>query len=158
LALSLFAVVVAIATIGPIVRRMWGTWFIWQSITYLLLMVLVVGVYDARADNARSPRAFAIATAQYSKQSGVPLLVRRIPEDASFYMPLRLADGSNTSRVLILIDHSRKDPPVDAKLLSDLLDGATVSNFQRVKLYADDGGGRWQLYDVIVQRGVARAS
>jgi len=57
--------------------------------------------------------------------------------------------------VLILVDKGPKDPPVDAQRLSDLLNGGTIRGFQRVILNADDGGGRYQLFDVIVDRNRA---
>src|SRR5207244_1630210 len=124
--------------IWPIARSRFGSWLIAQSIAYVALLVVLLGLYRSVVENQRSPRAFAPKAAEYSTLVGVPLLVHELPEEAAFYMPLHLQDGSDKSHVLILIDHSKKDPPASAKLFSDLLNGQNIRSFERIFLNTND--------------------
>jgi 4-amino-4-deoxy-L-arabinose transferase-like glycosyltransferase len=145
----------AFIAVQPIARARTLRWFVCQSIAYAFILIALLGVHASKTDNRRSPRSFATSVSEYVVSSDVPLLVSRLPEEASFYLPLGLRDDPSASRVLILVDKGPKDPPVDAQRLSDLLNGATIRGFQRVILNADDGGGRYQLFDVIVDRNRA---
>ena len=146
------ALIVALFTIRPIARNQPKRWLMWQFAAYALILISMQGFYGPASDNQRSPRQFAAAMREYLQTTDVPLLVTRLPEEASFYLPFGLRDDPNASRVLILVDKGRRDPPVDARRLSDLANGATIRGFQRVRLNADDGGDRYQLFDVIVDR------
>ncbi|MBC8108485.1 MAG: glycosyltransferase family 39 protein [Anaerolineae bacterium] len=152
LAICAAGVLMAVYAIRSIVNGKPNSWLLTQAAAYALLLIGLIGFHASAKDNARSPKRFAAAMAQYLRTTDVPLLVSRLPEEASFYLPLGLRDDPNASRVLIVVDKSRKDPPVDARRLSDLLNGAIIRGFQRVDLNVDDGGDRYQFFDVIVDR------
>lgn len=153
-------VAIAIVAVAPIVRGRPSRWLIWQASAYALILVALLGFHTSATDNRRSPKRYAAVMAEFLRSStNVPLLVSRLPEEASFYLPLGLHDDPNASRMLVLVDRGRKDPPVNAERLSNLLNGATIRSFQRVVLdadaYPDEGGDRYQLFDVVFDRGLA---
>jgi hypothetical protein len=143
---------VALVTIYPVARHRQRRWFIMQSVAYALLLIAVTDGYMTTFENNRSPGAVARAMSEYLRTSGVPVLVSRLPEEAAFYLPLNLRADANASRVLILIDHGRNDPPVEAKRLSNLLNGAVIRGYRRVDLNVPDDNNRYQLFDVIIDR------
>lgn len=153
--LCAIGLLVALFTIHPIARAKPTQWLIAQTAAYALLLISFLGFYASTTDNRRSPKRFAVALREYLRTYDVPLLVSRLPEEASFYLPLGLRDDPNASRIVILVDKGRKDPPVDAQRLSELLNGAMIRGFQRIDLHCDDGGDRYQLFDVIVDRNRA---
>jgi 4-amino-4-deoxy-L-arabinose transferase-like glycosyltransferase len=155
LSVSGLGVLSAARVIWPIANHKPARWLFMQSVSYALLLITLIGFLASAKDDQRSPKPFARALGEYLETTDVPLLIARLPEEASFYLPLGLRDGENAPRILILIDQGPKDSPVDAQRLSELLDGAAVRGFQRVMLDADDGRGRYQLFDVIVNRNRA---
>lgn len=152
LAFAIIAMLASLIAVVPIVRKRFDLWLMSQTIAYSLLLILMIGVYRSERDNRRSPREFAEATARYAEQTRAPIAVHALPEEAAFYMPLGMRNEPDASRVLVVVDHSPKDAPVSAELLSDLLRGAMIRNFERIALPLDDGRGRWQLYDVVIYR------
>jgi 4-amino-4-deoxy-L-arabinose transferase-like glycosyltransferase len=154
---ALIALIVAASALREVLAKRPGRWFAIQTLAYALVLFALIGFERVAADNARSPKPFARAVARLLWQPGTPpLLVRQLPEEVSAYLPLNLPDGSDADRVLVVVDDNRLEIPRGRKTPEDfiapLIEGGHATAISRVPVDASDGGGRWQLYEVLIDR------
>jgi 4-amino-4-deoxy-L-arabinose transferase-like glycosyltransferase len=151
------ALVVAALALREIFAKRPRRWFAVQTLAYALVLFALIGFDRVAVDNARSPKYFARAVAQLLSEPGMPpLLVRQLPEEVSAYLPLNLPDGSDADRVLMVIDDNRLEIPRGKKrpedFIAPLIEGGHPTAITRIPVNASDGAGRWQLYEVLIDR------
>jgi 4-amino-4-deoxy-L-arabinose transferase-like glycosyltransferase len=135
---------------GAIAER----WAVVQTAAYACAIVATVGIYLTAKDNLRSPKAFAAAVARHATETAVPLLVSRLPEEVSVYMPLEVpATGTQDRSALVVVDDARGRLARgliadDENFFRTLLNEPRVTTARRVELRANDGRGRWRLYEL----------
>jgi 4-amino-4-deoxy-L-arabinose transferase-like glycosyltransferase len=148
-------IVAAIAFI-PILKRQPRRWFTVQMLAYAVIIIVLLGLQQPDQENRRSSRNFAAATAQYLRESNLPLMVHNLPEDLAFYLPLDLPDADGLPHALLAVDHSPKDPPETLESLSRTVGDATVIDARPVELPGVDSAGRWRLFEVTLVREEVR--
>jgi hypothetical protein len=146
------AVLAAVLVLLPMARRCARTWFTAQVVAYAVLIIVLLGAQRPDVENQRSSREFAAALAQYLHASDYRLLVHQLPEDLAVYLPLDLQDAGNAPYALLAVDHSAKSPPETLESLSKLLGDARVTEMERLNIGAPDGHGRWQLFQIRIDR------
>src|SRR5262249_45050938 len=113
---------------------------------------------EPAADGRRSPRTFSRLVADYMKKTGLPLATNRLPEEASFYLPLDLADASEAPRVLVIVDDAHLDLDLgkvraDERFFESFVNGVPVLHVRPVDLLGNFARGRWKLFELTVDRG-----
>jgi 4-amino-4-deoxy-L-arabinose transferase-like glycosyltransferase len=153
------ALIVALYALRPIARERPAQWLAVQCIAYAITIIALMSLQRPEIENARSPRRFAAQLDGFIHATGLPLLIGKLPEEVAFYLPLDLPDGHDASRVLAVVDDNRLEIQrgkrvVDAKFFETWIDDGAVRDVKQIPL-RDNGGGRWKLYELIVDRSRA---
>jgi 4-amino-4-deoxy-L-arabinose transferase-like glycosyltransferase len=155
-AVATIAMIAAIFALLAIPKNQPSRWPILQPIAYSLAMLVLLGFVQPDTDNRRSAKPFARQVARSMQGSHLPLVRSKLPEEASFYLPLDLpGDDDSASRVLVILDDNRLEIDrgrltPDEKYFSDFLDGANVIAARRIDVR--DSPPRWKLYAVTIDR------
>jgi 4-amino-4-deoxy-L-arabinose transferase-like glycosyltransferase len=155
IALASIAVIVALSALLTIPKRRPNRWLILQPAAFAIALFALLSFIQPDTDNRRSAKPLARQVAQIINQSHLPLVRSKLPEEASFYLPLNLPRDDESSRVLVILDDSRleidrgKLTP-DEKYFSDLLDGTNVIAARRIDVSGSPA--RWKLYALTIDR------
>jgi 4-amino-4-deoxy-L-arabinose transferase-like glycosyltransferase len=153
------ATLLALGVLYPIFRAQPRRWLILQSIAYAAILVVLFGFQRPAVENQRSPRMFAAHLDELMHESHLPIMLERLPEEVTFYLPLQLKDYRDANRVLAVVDDSRGDfrlgaRQADSAFFGEWFDDAQVIEVRSISV-PDDGHGRWRLYELVLDRSRA---
>jgi hypothetical protein len=156
------ALAVALLPWMSLSRRRLNRWLVLQPTAYVLLILLFFGVFIQPQEDDRSAKRVAAELLNLSRQPGHTLLVTKLPEEVSVYLPLDVKYAP-MGTVLIVVDdshgvhdrerHHQPVPPPEVSRFSALVPDAEVVAVQRVPITAAPGDARWKVYALTVKSG-----
>jgi 4-amino-4-deoxy-L-arabinose transferase-like glycosyltransferase len=138
-------------------------WFLGQAVAWVLILTSFGAYYLTPLNNQRSPAAVVRELQSRADGTRVAILQSRVPEEASFYLPLHPKTGPAPIIYLALIDdhmeverraRSKKPtsiPPPDEALFQSWLPNANVMSVRRLDLESAPGDARWKAYEILVR-------
>src|SRR6476659_4720472 len=100
---SAIVLAASVLPVIPSVRQRFAVWFGAQVMAYAIILIILLGVQQADAQNRRSSRGFAAAMARYVSETKMPVVVHALPEDLAVYLPLDLADAGESQYALLAV-------------------------------------------------------
>ena len=145
----------------PIAQAKPMRWLTAQALGYALILIALLGFQRPGADNTRSPRQFCAQVAGLMRETELPILVGKLPEEAAFYLPLNLTDGKEATRTLAIVDDNRLEiergkRTADAAFFQSWVDDANLIGVRRIPI-PQTGAGRWKVYELIIEQSKVAA-
>lgn len=127
-------------------------WLWRQAVTYALALITILAFLRPDLDRARSARAFCAQALAESERTATPLAVHRIPEEASLYLPLDVAQPITApGAYLVIVDDPRNNTsPETRDKFADRAPHHTITDITRVPLDASPPNARWKLFRLTV--------
>ena|GEM_PF-1264545 len=157
--IALPAVVFALLPLWPLHKKNARTWNGLQSAVYVAAILLFWGLYFHPEEDGRSPKPVAAELLTLSRQPGYTLLVPRLPEEVSIYLPLDVHYGYENHILTIMDDthgvhqrHGKPIPPPEVTTFQRMVPDAEVMAVNPVPMKSAPGDARWKVYDITVRR------
>jgi 4-amino-4-deoxy-L-arabinose transferase-like glycosyltransferase len=161
---------VALVPLAMVVMKKQCAWLITQAISYSLLIVLVMHFYTTPLDDGRSPKPASRQMATLCRDPDYTVLVPKLPEEASVYLPIDLRYGFG-HKVLAIVDDAhgvrqraiaanpRPVPEPKLEMFAGWVPDAKVVSVRRLQIDSLPADYRWKVYELTVERrGLALSS
>jgi hypothetical protein len=146
-ALGLAASFGAVAELRARRPRLW----LWrQTIAYALTIAAFLTFYKADDDASRSAKPVCDQVLALIQQKGDALALNKLPEEASLYLPLGIAQPQPTGQVLVIVDDPHRTAGQGDRL-KDRVPGREVLEVERIALDHVPPDGRWKVFRLIVR-------
>lgn len=152
-------VIFALFPLWALRRQNARTWIGLQTAVYVSAILLFWGLYFHPEEDGRSPKPVAAELLALSRQRGYTLLVPRLPEEVSIYLPLDVRYGYENHVLTIMDDthgvhqrHGKPIPPPEVTTFQRMVPDAEVTAVRRVPMKSAPGDARWKVYDITVRR------
>jgi 4-amino-4-deoxy-L-arabinose transferase-like glycosyltransferase len=150
LAVAALALAASTGALAELRARRGSLWLWRQAIAYVLAIVAMLAFYRAEDDAKRSAKPVCDELLATLRQSGDSLALTKLPEEASLYLPLDLAQPRPTGHVLAIVDDPRR--LIDrVPRLRDRVPGREVAAVERVSLRSTADDGRWKVFRLTVE-------
>ena len=156
---ALPGVVFALFPLWALRRQNARIWIGLQTAVYVAAILLFWGLYFHPEEDRRSPKPVAAELLALSRQPGYTLLVPRLPEEVSIYLPLNVHYGYENHILTIMDDthgvhqrHGKPIPPPQVTTFQRMVPDAEVTAVRRVPMKSAPGDARWKVYDITVRR------
>ncbi len=136
-------------------------WLVLQAIAYGTAILFFFVLYIRPLENQRSARQVAAEMLALAQQPDHTILVPRLPEEVSVYLPLDLTYGPQ-AKVLTVVDdsrgvrdralHRRPIPAPNPETFQRMIADGQVVSVRRVPLKSAPGDARWKVYEITVRR------
>jgi hypothetical protein len=130
-------------------RRPW-LWLWRQTIAYALWIAALLAFYKPDDDAARSAKPVCDQVLSLMRQNGDALALTKLPEEASLYLPLGLAQPQPTGKVLVIVDDPHRTAGKGERF-KDRVPGREVLAVERVTLDRVPLDGRWKVFRLTVK-------
>ncbi|HEY8746410.1 MAG TPA: glycosyltransferase family 39 protein [Tepidisphaeraceae bacterium] len=139
-------------------------WLAYQTVSYAFVLLGFGAFYLTPINNARSPAPAVREMVQMADGYHTAILQSRMPEEASFYLPLHPKTGPAPSVYLVILDdhvevdrrarakHPVPIPPPDRELFQSWFPNAKVIAARRIELQTAPGDARWKAYEITINR------
>ena len=156
---ALPGVIFALIPLWALRRQSTRNWIGLQTAVYVAAILLFWGLYFHPEEDGRSPKPVAAELLALSRQPGYTLLVPRLPEEVSIYLPLDVHYGYEKHVLTIMDDthgvhqrHGKPVPPPQVSTFQRMVPDAEVTAVRRVPVKSAPGDARWKVYDITVRR------
>lgn len=156
---ALPGVIFALLPLWVLRRQNAQIWISLQTAVYIAAILLFLGLYFHPDQDSRSPKPVAAELFVLSRQPGYTLLVSRLPEEVSIYLPLDMHYGYENHILTVMDDthgmHQRQGkpiPPPEVSTFQRMVPDAEVTAVRRVPMKSAPGDARWKVYDITVRR------
>ncbi len=154
IALAALALAAAAGAIAELRARTSALWLWRQSIAYVLTLAAFLSFWSPARDTPRSARPICAELLSLIEQTGEPLALTKLPEEASLYLPLTIASppsSLSTGTVLVIVDDPHHTAKPDASALQDRVPGRHITAVERVPLNSAPGDARWKVFRLTVE-------
>jgi 4-amino-4-deoxy-L-arabinose transferase-like glycosyltransferase len=160
---GIIGAIISLAPLAMIAAKRPSAWLIWQAIAYVVLIVLAMHFYTTPLDDARSPKPVARAVMALCRDPNYTVLVPRLPEEASVYLPIDLRYGFGT-KVLAIVDDThgvrqrgaaaapQPIPQPKVENFAGWVPDARVVSVKRLEFNSLPPDYRWKVYELTVER------
>jgi 4-amino-4-deoxy-L-arabinose transferase-like glycosyltransferase len=129
-------------------RRPW-LWLWRQAIAYALTIAGFLVFYKADDDAARSAKPVCDQVLALMRRNGDALALTKLPEEASLYLPLGIAQPQPRGNVLVIVDDPHRTVS-QGERFKNRVPGAVVA-VERVMLDGVPVDGRWKVFRLTVR-------
>jgi 4-amino-4-deoxy-L-arabinose transferase-like glycosyltransferase len=149
-AVAALALAASCGAVGELRARRPSLWLWRQAIAYALTIAAFLTFYKADDDAVRSAKPVCDQVLALMRQNGEALALTKLPEEASLYLPLGIAQPQPIGNVLVIVDDPHHTVGQGDRL-KDRVPGHKVLEVERIPLDHVPPDGRWKVFRLTVR-------